>query len=401
MRILLANDDVAGAGGVETYLSALLPALQAHGHELGVLHLSPSATSGPIRIVTDHVWRVSVADSGMASALDKVRRFDPHICFSHNMRALDVDEALLREWPVVKMLHGHFGTCVSGHKAFAFPHASACSREFGPACLAHYFPRRCGEASGVTMVRQYAWATRQRALFSRYAAIVVASRFMRDSYMRAGVEGDRVSAIPLFASTGAAGLPIDRDMRSVDVLFLGRMTPLKGPELLLRAIGSHVSGARVTFAGDGPERPRLQQLAASRGIDARFPGWVTGTERDALLRQSAILAVPSVWPEPFGLVGLEAARLGTPAVAFDTGGIAEWLTDGINGRLVAPARGFDGLGETIAAILKDADTWRRLSAAARAVSDRFTIEAHVTAVERVLTNAVMRHDSAPAMSLEA
>jgi glycosyltransferase involved in cell wall biosynthesis len=143
----------------------------------------------------------------------------------------------------------------------------------------------------------------------------------------------------------------------------------------------------VTFAGDGPERPRLQQLAASLGIRARFPGWVSGANRDALLGDAAVLAVPSVWPEPFGLVGLEAAAFGTPAVAFDTGGISEWLTDGVNGRLVAPARGSAGLGDAIAALLKDVDNWRQLSAGARDVADRFTIRAHLDALEIVLARA--------------
>jgi glycosyltransferase involved in cell wall biosynthesis len=398
MRILLANDEAAGAGGVETYLSALLPALQAQGHEVGVLHLSSSAASGPIRIVPAGVWHVSANDSGMAGALARVRAFAPDVCFSHNMRALEVDEGLLREWPVVKMMHGHFGTCVSGHKAFAFPRACACSRDFGPGCLVHYLPRRCGQASGVAMVRQYAWGTRQRALFPRYAAIVVASRFMRESFVRAGVTSDRVRAIPLFASNTTVSEPLDRTSRSIDVLFLGRMTPLKGPELLLRAVAGHAASARVTLAGDGPERPRLQQLASSLGIDAKFPGWVTGAERDALLRQSVILAVPSVWPEPFGLVGLEAARFGTPAVAFDTGGISEWLSDGLNGRLVGPSRGPEGLGEVIAAVLHDEVTWHRLSTGARAASDRFTLPAYITALERVLTEAIVGSDSAAALS---
>jgi glycosyltransferase involved in cell wall biosynthesis len=110
-----------------------------------------------------------------------------------------------------------------------------------------------------------------------------------------------------------------------------------------------------------------------------------------LLADAAILAVPSVWPEPFGLVGLEAAAFGTPAVAFAAGGISEWLTDGVNGRLVAPAHGCDGLGRTIAALLKDADAWRQLSTGARRAAERFTIGTHVGALEAILARAA--HDS--------
>jgi glycosyltransferase involved in cell wall biosynthesis len=356
MRILLANDEIAGAGGVETYLSTLVPALQAQGHEVGVLHDTPIASTDAPLVVAGDLWRVGVRDEGLAAALARVRRFEPDLCFSHNMRALDVEEGLLREWPVVKMMHGHFGTCISGHRAFAFPRACACVRDFGPLCLAHYLPRRCGNANPLVMVKQYTWSARQHALLNRYAAVVVASRFMRDEYVRAGVCADRVTAIPLFTELRNAHPPLPRRARITDVLFLGRMTPLKGPDVLLRAIATHAPDRRVTFAGDGPERLRLQQLAGSLGIRARFPGWVSGAARDALLRDAAVLAVPSVWPEPFGLVGLEAAAFGTPAVAFNTGGISEWLTDGVNGRLVAASRGSAGLGETMAALLNDAET---------------------------------------------
>lgn len=387
MRILLANDEIAGAGGVETYLAALVPKLQAQGHEIGLLHDSAIAATDRPPIVGADLWRVGVRDEGLGVALARVRRFDPDVCFSHNMRAIEVDEGLVRDWPVVKMMHGHFGTCISGHKAFGFPGVAACARQFSPACLAHYLPRRCGQSNPLVMLRQYDWSKRQRALLDRYAAVVVGSAFMRDEYIRAGVSDARVAAIRLFTELGPSSI-VDRDARAIDVLFLGRMTRLKGADVLLRAIAAHVGDARVTLAGDGPERPRLQRLAASLGLRVQFPGWVTGEHRAALLADAAILAVPSLWPEPFGLVGLEAAAFGTPAVAFDTGGISEWLADGDNGRLVAPVRGAAGLGRTIGSLLADSDEWRQLSAGARQAADRFRIDAHVDALEAVLSRAV-------------
>src|SRR4051794_10447880 len=203
MRILLANDEIAGAGGVETYLASLIRELQAQGHAVGVLHESTIASKDSARLLGGDIWRVGVHDEGLRAALARVRLFAPDICFSHNMRALDVDEGLLRDWPVVKMMHGHFGTCISGQKAFALPAARACTRDFGPGCLAHYLPRRCGQANPLVMLKQYAWSARQRALLDRYAAVVVASGFMRDEYLRAGVSADRLAAIPLFTDLTA------------------------------------------------------------------------------------------------------------------------------------------------------------------------------------------------------
>jgi glycosyltransferase involved in cell wall biosynthesis len=391
MRILIANEALTGGGGVETYLATLVPGLQAAGHEVGVLHDNPASETGPQRIAPETTWRAGVHDEGLERAMGRVRAFAPDICFSHNMRTLAIDARLADEWPVVKMMHGHFGTCVSGQKAFAFPAVAACTRVFGPGCLAHYLPRRCGQASPFVMMRQYSWGSRQRSLFDRYRAVVVASRFMRAEYVRAGIAEDRVHAIPLFAPPHLAGDGSADGPRPIDVAFLGRMTLLKGPGLLIDAAAHAAArlGRRVSivFAGEGPERDRLARLAAPPGVDARFPGWLHPAERDRLLHEAAVLAVPSQWPEPFGLVGLEAGVFGTPAVAFDAGGIADWLEDGENGRLIDPALGAHGLGDAITDVLGDSDLRRRLGAGARAAAARFSLDAHLRALTTVLRQA--------------
>jgi glycosyltransferase involved in cell wall biosynthesis len=86
--------------------------------------------------------------------------------------------------------------------------------------------------------------------------------------------------------------------------------------------------------GDGPQRRVWEELASSLGVTSSFAGWLQGEDRWTWLRRATVLAVPSTWPEPFGLVGLEASALGVPAVAFDVGGIREWLRPGVNGYLV-------------------------------------------------------------------
>jgi glycosyltransferase involved in cell wall biosynthesis len=391
MRILIVNEALRGGGGVETYLSTLLPGLQAAGHEIGVLHDNPAADGGPQRIAPDDVWHAGIQDHGMDASLARIRQFAPDVCFSHNMRRLAYTARLLAEWPVVKMMHGHFGTCVSRQKAFAFPGVSACTREFGLGCLAYYLPRRCGQANPFVMLQEYQWGAELRSLFPRYRGVVVASRFMRDEYLRAGLAADRVHAIPLFAAGTVAAPLADDDVRATDVVFLGRMTALKGPDILIDAI-AHASkrlgrAVSVVLAGEGPERKRLPGHAASIGVNARFPGWLTPAERDRLLRESALIAVPSRWPEPFGLVGLEAGVFGTPAVAFDAGGIADWLTDRENGRLIGPTLGAVGLGDAIADILANVELRRRFAAGARAVSAKFNLEAHLRALIPVLTRA--------------
>jgi glycosyltransferase involved in cell wall biosynthesis len=236
----------------------------------------------------------------------------------------------------------------------------------------------------MTMVRDFL-RQRHRARFVRRCAAVVAnSRHMARELIANGVSPDRVYTLPPPGVRPPHGV----DLGSLDgtedeyrLLFLGRLVPLKGGDLLLAslqgvraALGRRI---RVTFAGNGPARPVWEEQAKTlqsevEGVAVEFVGWAAGERREALWKTSHLLVVPSVWPEPFGLVGLEAARYAVPAAAFDVGGIAEWLTDGVNGRLArGPHPRAGDLAEAIIACLRDDTEYRRLRRGALDSLSRF------------------------------
>jgi glycosyltransferase involved in cell wall biosynthesis len=385
MRMLIANDGLGDAGGVQSYLDAVSAGLARRGHALARVHRDPE--DRPSRPAEPDMPRFSVAGPALEPALDAIRAWRPDVVFSHNMNRLDVDAALAGIAPVVKFMHGYFGTCIGGLKHHAFPAERPCDRVFGPACLALYLPCHCGQLSVRKLVDQYGWAVRQRAMFSRYRAIVVASEHMRREYLRHGADAARVHANPLFpthaGSGGASPAP------EPTVAFLGRMTPLKGGDLLVRAVAAASAELGRPIAllmiGDGPARHGWEALARGMGVAARFTGWVDGDARWPLVRMAHLMAVPSVWPEPFGLVGLEAAALGVPAIAFDVGGIREWLRPGTNGVLVEGAR---PTAEALARGLVDAfrrpEALCRMRGAARAVADDLSLDRHLDRLEAIL-----------------
>lgn len=389
MRILFANDGIGDAGGVQTYLAAVMPALAARGHDVALLHLDPlrGGEGTPAPAGAPHFC---IAERGLDGALGDARAWAPEVSFSHNMRPLEVERRLMDAGPVVKMMHGYFGTCIGGQKAHLFPRAEPCGRVFGPACLALYLPRRNGRMSLPYIAEQWHWANEQKSLFGRYAAVVTASGHMRREYVRNGVADDRAHGIPLFSTLAVADDP--GPPAEFRVLFLGRMTRLKGGDVLIRAAAqaSKAVGPPIplVMSGDGPQRAEWMALARSLGVPAEFPGWVDADARLRLFRSASVLAVPSVWPEPFGLVGLEAGSQGVPSIAFDVGGISEWLRDGDNGRLVpaAPPR-----AETLADALAWAATHPPELAAmrprAQAAARRMSLAAHVDVLEGVLAPA--------------
>jgi glycosyltransferase involved in cell wall biosynthesis len=395
MRILVAHDTAEATGGVESYLAAILPELEARGHEVLALHQWKG--TGPARWCSTRP-ALCVHGLGMDEAIARVRRFAPHVCFSHNMGPLATERRLLAEWPVVKMMHGYFGTCISGLKSHAFPARVACGRTFGPACLALYGPRRCGQLSASALVDGYRWSRAQRALFGRYAGVAVASEHMHREYRRHGVPGSRLHLLPLFSTLRGAARRSTAD-RPASVLFAGRMTALKGGDVLIAAAAcaqqSLGRDVPIVFVGDGPQRSEWQARANAMGVRAEFTGWVAEEMRAAVYGRATIVAVPSVWPEPFGLVGLEAASLGIPAVAFDVGGIRQWLQHGRSGLLVEPSAGSRGLGAAMATLLADDGLIATFGAGAREIAGHMSCAAHIDGLEAVLSNAVRREAREP------
>ena len=391
MRILLATDGIEEAGGVDTYLAAVARGLLSRSHAVAVLHANTPAAPAGGRWPA--VQRFGLRTMGIVPALAAAEAWRPDVCFSHNMGALEIENALVQRWAVVKMMHGYFGTCVSGQKCFGFPRREPCDRRFGATCLAMYLPRRCGQRSPAVMMRQYAWARAERALFGRYTAVVVASQHMRREFVRNGLPERALHVVPLFAPDPIAVLPGPPLERSDRILFLGRMTPLKGGDLLIEAVAdaSKLLGRQIalTMAGDGPERGSWRALAARLGVAATFPGWLDPAARDRTIRQASLLAVPSVWPEPFGLTGLEAAAHGVPAVAFDVGGIREWLADGENGVLAEGGQPrASALALAIVDTLGDPARLARLGDGARQMAAQMTLDRHLDRLAPILAHAV-------------
>ena len=257
MRILFANDGVGDAGGVQNYLAAVMPALVARGHDVALLHLDPVRPDRPSPAPAD-APHFSMADGGMAGGREagvaKAVAWRPDVAFVHNMRPLEVDGDLIDAGlPVVKMMHGYFGTCISGLKSHAWPRPVPCGRPLGRGCFPVYASRKCGRMRPGAVLDGWRWANDQNDLFDEYAALVTASRHMRDEYVRNGAPAHRVHAIPLFPTL--TGSPADPPAE-FRVLFLGRMTAIKGGDVLVRAVAdaSDALGRPLplTMAGDGP-----------------------------------------------------------------------------------------------------------------------------------------------------
>ncbi len=185
----------------------------------------------------------------------------------------------------------------------------------------------------------------------------------------------------------ALGLPADRDV----VLFAGRVQPLKGPDLLVRALAEIAAGGGqvplLVVLGGPSGRPtavrELQALAASSGVEADvlFRDPVPRAELARWYRAADLVAMPSR-SESFGLVAVEAQACGTPVLAAAVGGLRSVVVEGVSGRLVAehePAAWAQALTSALAAP-ELRTTWPE---GARRVAERYGWDATAAQVLKV------------------
>lgn len=395
MRILVATRYRNLIGGVERYLQVLIPGLINRGHEIGLLYeTSFDAEAETIDPANGLIPSWCVSDAPAGQILRKVSEWRPEVVYSQGLQDGDFEDSLLQRYPAVLYAHNYFGTCVSERKCHSFPVLRPCERRFGPVCLALYYPRRCGGLNPATMWRMFCRQSQIHSRFGRWRALLVASRHMYQEFEKNGVRPDHLHLVPLPAALSIAptppaarkvGYPLSR------LLFMGRLTDIKGAGYLVAATAQAARQLErpltLTVAGDGQELSRAQEMAHKLGVPIRHSGWIGEMEKAQLLHDTDLLVVPSVWPEPFGLVGLEAGLQAVPAAAFGVGGIPDWLIPGVTGE-IAPGDPptTEGLAAAIVRALADRTHYERLSGGALAMARQFDMPGHLDLLEPILVN---------------
>jgi len=400
VRIAIINHYRNIRGGVETYLSQLLAGLQRQGHEIAFWHVDQMTPDHPQISIPPRTQVWSVEELGERAALNALTRWRPDVIYAHGLRSPDLERKTQKIAPAVFFAHNYYGACITGAKTFHRPGVKPCERTFGWQCFLHYYPRRCGGLNPITMVKEQQRQADRLALLTDYRAIVVASEHMADEYRKYGLSS-RVNLVGLPISPAEAAQPFPRTQfpnHAWRLLFLGRMETLKGGDVFLEALPQAQAelgkSLRVTFAGDGPKREAWQQRAAQLsadhpGLKFNFPGWVTAQQRGELFQNCDLIVVPSLWPEPFGLVGLEAGQYSVPAVAFAVGGVVSWLHDGVNGKLAdSEPPSETSLARAIVDCLKDESSRQHLMAGAVEQASRFSLSQHFEKLLPVLEDAV-------------
>jgi glycosyltransferase involved in cell wall biosynthesis/MoaA/NifB/PqqE/SkfB family radical SAM enzyme len=382
MKIILQNQYDNLLGGVETYFQLLVKALLEKGHEVVAVYTFSgkrlAETKGKFKAVylpgldlPEEAYYSQTKQGEIKRSLDIleaiVKEEKPDIIHLNNTYYPSQYSLLRRYAPLIQTVHDFFNTCPMLLKMFP---NDVCTSPMGAEC----FRKGCVSPKSIMELWRYKTKYVNREAMKRFDRQLVTTEYMKRMLVSNGFSADKVDVVPLFVEDfGYSAVP------SINtVLYVGRLTREKGVLHFLHMLKLLKSNFRAVVAGDGPQRVECEALVSKLGLknDVTFTGFLNRQQLKEYYLRSSVVVVPSLWPEPFCLVGLEALSYARPVVAYDTGGVSSWLKDSYNGFLIK--RGdIHKLGHGVDAILKDCLLCAEMGENGRRIfEERYTEKVH-------------------------
>ncbi len=419
MNILQVNKYLYPRDGVTAVFEATVRALKARGHTLSAFGQKPPSSGRdqppeafpcgiPKETISEmhfdqnaHTTQQKIASllrmftgKGAVSPLKRLlskQHFDlAHLHnIYHHISPVIIPVLKRAGIPVVVTLHDYKLFCLNYLLLRKTPQHNR--PECCTLCLEHSFLEgvrfRCVKGSKAASLLCFLEACIHRRLWSRADCFIVPSRFMgriaeQGSIPRRKIRLLRNPAIMPDSFTPAASPQTGSSTPLV--LFLGRLSPEKGADLLINAF-SHLKGdqAELVIAGEGPEKAKLKEQARLLNAPVSFPGFLEGSVKYELLQRATVLCVPSLWYENCPMCILEAFSLGKAVIASSIGGIAEMIDHGKSGLLVTPGDEH-AFAAALTTLLHDRRLRRSIEErAARTVRTRFSAENYADQLEEL------------------
>jgi D-inositol-3-phosphate glycosyltransferase len=368
----LAQPGTGDSGGMNVYVRSLASALVAAGVECDVITRAEHPEQPPV-VEVEPGFRVVHIEAGPRAPVDKDAL--PEL----------VDELAVaaRDWIVgsdgIDALHANYW--ISGAVSHVLKH------ELDLPMVATFHTLTHVKVAAGVVDDHHERARFETDVIRCADGLVASTPYERDQLVRAyDADPDRIEVIPAGVDH-AAFSPGDRSaarrrLRLADrptLLFVGRIQPLKGADLAVRALAELDDPTATLLVVGGPsgvegaaELARIRSMVLTLGLEHRVR-FVAPQIHESLAdyyRAADVVLVPSR-TESFGLVALEAAACGTPVVAADVGGLRSIVDDGVTGHLV-PGRDPSAYAARVDEILCDPLGAAAMGAAAAVRSRAFT-----------------------------
>jgi glycosyltransferase involved in cell wall biosynthesis len=264
------------------------------------------------------------ARADMLARIDAVR---PDVVHVHNtfplMSPAVLDACTTAGVPVVATLHNYTQVCPTGT---LYRDGGICTDCVGRSPLPAVRHGCYRGSSAATVPVALSLLTNRRRWWSSVSRFFCISAAQRDTLVAAGMPAELLSVKYNFVPDAGTR----RTGPGSYLLYLGRLAEEKGLRLLMAAWEQARPGVPLVIAGAGPLEAEVAAWAAGRP-DVRYVGLVDRAAGRTLVADAVAVVAPSVWLETFGLVVVEAAAAGVPAVVAGHGALAELVADGVTG----------------------------------------------------------------------
>lgn len=391
MKILFVNEKCGYYGGVEQNIADTAAGMRdIKGHACYLLYgTATEAGEKEYRQLFEKCIKIDTIDLKSDRQLQAIQNivFDinPDVLYVHKIPSVRILSGLIESIHSVRMVHDHDLCCPRKHKYFAYS-GRICTYKAGLRCWfdGAFLERDESSRLGASYSSIGAKMEEMRRNY-KISRLLVGSTFMKNELIMNGFPQNRIFIIPpVIQNAGQEKVELPADNM---ILFVGQLIRGKGVDLLLNAFTNITVDYRAVIVGDGNARDELAELSSNLGLADRvqFAGWIDHDQLQRYYSEAAVVAVPSRWPEPFGMVGLEAMKYGRPVVGFNVGGIKDWLEHKVTGILV-PEQDVEKFAEALEQMLSDKEAAKSYGENGyKRMSEKYCFEEYLNKLEGHLT----------------
>ncbi|MFS0723895.1 glycosyltransferase family 4 protein [Paenibacillus sp. 1P07SE] len=352
MKVIQIVDEFSSAGGMERFIYDFSVELLMKNHEVCIMTLQASDYGN---WGNDNV-EVNVLGNNIHSWKGSVETYSPDLIVWHaTPHTATLVEELSHIYKVACVIHGV--VCPSGSRLYR-DRNEVCKRVSGSYCLVNWYMRQCGNVKSPKLAIQAIQSHRKilSALMSCREVYAVSNAVLEFLV----IEGINRENIVVFDNSewslnAVPPLKVPKPNQKLNLLYVGRLVYSKGVQFLIEAVQQLVKesvSVHCYIIGDGWYHSKLKVLVHNMGLQSNitFLGKLPRTKVETWYENTDIVVVPSIWPEPAGLVVPEARRMGKPVIVFESGGLPEWSTE-MDGIFISKHADAINLAETIKGVL--------------------------------------------------
>ncbi|MEW5692837.1 MAG: glycosyltransferase family 4 protein [Candidatus Hydrogenedentota bacterium] len=386
-KILAVHINLNFEGGAEQYLYDVLFELQKIGYEIKVYFSEDPVSSELASKFSTKRWPPGFFHIYYKNTKSLIEEFKksvfsekPDLIYVSELQNPFVSEFLCRNFPVIRYVNGVRLTCYNGRRILNYSD-KICEHKFGTSCFLRTYKERCSPRRPDLNLKTILTGLRLLKTAKLAKALITPSDYISKLLIKHSVPPSLIHKIPYYIDP--VMFSPDNSIQKIEppeILFIGRVVTPKGPHLLLPALKNTNLLWRYRIIGEGPLKEDILKQSKELGFADRVivQNFIPNKELVDYYRKATLTVFPSIWPEPFGIVGIESLACETPVVGFNGGGVSDWLKDGVCGFLVE-RKDLNCLKNRIEKLLLDRESRERFgSEGRRIVLNNFTKQHHLS-----------------------